>query len=254
MRVTLASIILMASLSVPALAQTPPGLRDLVGARGSSGETQLQARGYRYVSGQTGDDRVWTNWWNARLGQCVTVATVNGRYDSITETPAPDCGQGSASEGRDDRRPGSPASGADDRDINIGLVCFGEGQRPELATRYGWQWNERRGRYDYGNRTEIAPRDFDAAVTVQVWGDGGRILLPRKLIPPINSRGNDGWWDLTNVDEGPDQIRATYRLNGLNRPKVTIDRRSGRISIQGTGDYAFRGTCDRADGDDHRRF
>jgi len=75
-----------------AMAQdTPADLRDLVGARAAGGETQLQARGYVNVGVQTGDDRKWTYWWNERRGVCLSVATVNGRYDSIVSTPAPDC-------------------------------------------------------------------------------------------------------------------------------------------------------------------
>lgn len=49
-------------------------------------------------------------------------------------------------------------------------------------------------------------------------------------------------------------ITATYRLNGLNKPRITIDHRSGRISISSTGSYAFRESCDRIDGRNHRRF
>lgn len=78
-------------LTVAFAQSTPPDLRDLVGARGSSGEQAMATRGYVNVGAQTGDDRVWTTWWNERRGACVTVATVNGRYDSITSTPAPDC-------------------------------------------------------------------------------------------------------------------------------------------------------------------
>lgn len=76
----------------PALAQTtPPDVRDLVGARGAGGETQLTARGYVNVGGQTGDGRKWTYWWSERRGTCLSVTTVNGRYDSIVSTPAADC-------------------------------------------------------------------------------------------------------------------------------------------------------------------
>ena len=70
---------------------TPPDVRDLVGARGSSGEAELIRRGYVNTGGQTGDDRVWTNWWNAQRGVCLSVVTMNGRYDSIITAPAPDC-------------------------------------------------------------------------------------------------------------------------------------------------------------------
>lgn len=74
-------------------AETPPELRDLVGARGSSGETQLESRGYTYISTTEGADRKWTYWWNASRQQCISVATVEGRYDSIESTLPPDCGE-----------------------------------------------------------------------------------------------------------------------------------------------------------------
>ena len=39
----------------------------------------MRSRGYDYVRGEKGDDRVWTYWWNDRGRMCVTVSTVNGR-------------------------------------------------------------------------------------------------------------------------------------------------------------------------------
>jgi hypothetical protein len=279
---TLALLILAGSalgFGVTAIAQdTPMDMRDLVGARAGQAEGQFAARGYEFVGAQTGDDRKWTTWWHPQRRSCIMVATVNGRYDSIVSTPEADCRRGGGDRNpgyrpdpgyrpnpgqrpdpgyRPDRpgRPGDDGYGwAGGRRIDMGLVCFGEGRRPALAPRYGWSWNDRSDRYDYGNRTELSSQDFDASVTVQIWNGGGRIRLPRTLVPPINSRGSNGWWDLTNVAAGRDQITAIYRLNGLNKPRVTIDRRSGRISIRGTGSYAFRGSCDRIDGRDHRRF
>lgn len=80
------------ALAGPAAAQnTPPDLRDLVGARAAGAESALAARGYVNVGGQTGDDRRWSNWWSERRKACITVATVNGRFDSIVTSPAPDC-------------------------------------------------------------------------------------------------------------------------------------------------------------------
>jgi hypothetical protein len=100
----------------------------------------------------------------------------------------------------------------------------------------------------------MTSQQFDASVMIQLWDGGGRISLPKKLIPPINTRGQDGWWDLYDVDMGPDVIRAKYRLNGLNKPAIVINRRSGQITIRGTDPYQFRGSCDLIDGEDHRRF
>jgi hypothetical protein len=89
---------LVASMGLSSLgtasAQAPAELRDLVGARAAGGESMLSARGFVFVRTETGDDRKWSYWWNERRGICVSVVTRNGRYDSITTTPAPDCRQG----------------------------------------------------------------------------------------------------------------------------------------------------------------
>lgn len=278
------AVMLAATVATPGAAQAPAQVADLVGARGSGGETALQSRGYTFVRVQDGDDRKWSYWWNASRRECIAVVTMDGRYASITASPAPDCRQrdnGPNRRDNQDRRDSgyhpdigyqsgpsqreapsyAPPQGDPDgppqiagRQVSLGLVCFGDGQRPALATSYGWSWNSRRDRYDFGNRTELTSQQFDASITIQLWAGGGRVRLPKKLIPPINSRGNDGWWDLYDVSLQPDTIHARYRLNGLNKPAVTIDRRSGQITIQGTAPYLFRGVCDVIDGRDHRRF
>lgn len=245
------------SLAAPAAAQAPNDVADLVGARGAGGESELQRRGYTFVRAETGDDRVWSYWWNARSRTCLTVATMNGRYASITTSPAPDCRQ-QVGVGSGVPLPGPggrprPSDRPDQQWFDLGLICFGGGQRPTLATRYGYTWDYDKGRYTYGNRTELSTEDFDASVMIQLWDGGGRIRLPNKLIPPIHSRGDHGWWELDNVSQSRDTIRATYRLNGLNKPLMTIDRRSGRITIRGAADYAFGGTCDTVN-NQQRRF
>ncbi len=282
-----ASALATASLwTAAAIAQTS-GLEDMVGARAGQAEGEIQRRGYVNVRGEKGDDRSYTYWWNAARRQCVTIATMNGRYDSITPTPAPDCRQAANVRPRpghsdapqpparprpgdepaqdtsrppyrpDDGRPSTlPAADVpmvDGRPVGIGLVCFGDGTRDGIASGTTWTWNRDRDRYEYGRYTETRTEMFDASLMIQTWDGGGRIRLPRTLIPPLNSRGDNGWWALYDVAVGPDTIRATYRLNGLNKPRVTIDRRSGRITVQGFSDYGFRGSCDVI-GHQPRRF
>ncbi|SER98242.1 hypothetical protein [Sphingobium sp. YR768] len=267
-----------------AMAQAPSDVADLVGAKGAGGETQLQARGYRFVRVETGDDRKWSYWWHPQRRQCLSVATYDGRYQAITATPAPDCGERAhQADGRDDAghdargsghhpdigyaRPqptretpsyAAPDGGAvmvDGQPVDLGLVCFGDGQRPGVANSYGWAWDHDRKRYVYGNRIDMTAQQFDASVMLQFWAGGGRIKLPRKLVPPIHSRGtDDGWWDVYNVSMQPDRISGEYRLNGLNKPRILVNRVSGQISIIGTADYAFRGTCDTVEAAAHRRF
>ncbi|MDT7533819.1 hypothetical protein OVY48_10325 [Sphingobium sp. SA2] len=261
-------------ISAPALAQTPADVADLVGAKGAGGETQLKARGYRFVRIETGDDRKWTFWWNGDRRQCLSVVTYDGRYQAITESPAPDCGESArapSGHGGAPHRPDigyarprpdrvAPSYAADDSAqtndrVQLGLVCFGDGQRPGVANSYGWTWDSDKKRYRYGNRVEMTAEQFDASVMIQFWEGGGHIKLPKKLIPPLHSRGTeDGWWDIYNVSMQPDRITGEYRLNGLNKPRIDINRTSGQISIKGLADYAFRGTCDTADAAAHRRF
>ncbi|MCH7330628.1 hypothetical protein [Acinetobacter modestus] len=82
------SIILI---SFSTFAQAAPNdLKDLVGSRASSGESVLQSKGYKFIKSEKGDDRIWSYWYQASTNNCITVATVNGRYDAITESPM-DC-------------------------------------------------------------------------------------------------------------------------------------------------------------------
>ncbi len=283
-RTVLAAAASMLAAALPAAANAQStGLEDMIGARAGQAEAAIQSRGYRLVRGEKGDDRSYTYWWNADRRQCVTIATMDGRYNSITPTLAPDCRQpasiqpraehGREADHRSDRGyapqpgysdraypPGGRDSGpmndgpiVDGRPVSLALVCFGDGSRDGVATGRDWTWNDKHQRYEREYYNESTTEQFDATLTVQLWDGGGRIRLPRSLIPPLNSRGSDGWWDLYDVAVGPDMIRATYRLNGLNKPRLTIDRRSGRIEVQGFSQYGFRGRCDQI-GNQPRRF
>ncbi len=64
---------------------------DLVGMRASSGERELKDRGYKFVNSSKGSDRIWANWWNRSDHKCITVVTMDGRYDSITDSLPADC-------------------------------------------------------------------------------------------------------------------------------------------------------------------
>ena len=270
--------------ALPAVAHAQStGLEDMVGARAGQGEMELQRRGYVNIRGEQGDDRAYSYWWNADSRQCVSIATMEGRYNSIQPTTPPDCrkpanlrpnpnysGQPASrprpgyepdpAYGRAPVAPGGGQAGypsgvpvVDGRAVELGLVCLGDGSKTGFASGTTWNWNRDRDRYESGNYTETRREVFDASLTIQTWAGGGRIRLPKSLIPPINSRGNQGWWDLQDLSVGPDTIRASYRLNGLNKPRLTIDRRSGRITVEGMSNYGFRGTCDMI-GHEPRRF
>ncbi|RDV02448.1 hypothetical protein DXH95_10730 [Sphingorhabdus pulchriflava] len=143
--------------------------------------------------------------------------------------------------------------GDDNGDTNLTLICWGEGRKPGTQYRNGYEWNPRRDRYEYRGRIESGTQEFDSEVQLEFHDGLGRIHLTGRMIPPIHSGGRRGWWDLTNVRFTSDRITARYRLNGANKPKVEINRRTGRIKIDGI--EKFRGECDAGEwGDVRNRF
>lgn len=66
-------------------------LADLVGARGSSGEDQMNSRGYQFVRGAKTADSSYTFWREPRTGRCVSIRTTDGRYAAIVYTQESDC-------------------------------------------------------------------------------------------------------------------------------------------------------------------
>jgi hypothetical protein len=132
------------------------------------------------------------------------------------------------------------------------LICYGEGRKPGVESRAGYEWNDRRHRFVRRDRVEASTDEFDSEVQVEIQNQKGKIHLTGKLIPPIHAGGKDGWWNLDDLKITSDQITGRYRLNGLNKPRVTIDRRSGQIAINGI--ERFRGTCDAGDWSSRNRF
>jgi hypothetical protein len=83
----------MIAAPVAAVASTPGSVRDLVGARGSSGETQLEYRGFYLISGHIEYDSKVNYWWNGNTKECIKVVTNDGIYESIDKTTNADCNQ-----------------------------------------------------------------------------------------------------------------------------------------------------------------
>jgi len=73
-------------------------LRDLVGAKGAGGETEMQNRGYKLAGGSKAGDSSFTYWREPMSNRCVAVRTTDGRYASITYTKDADCQGGGATQ------------------------------------------------------------------------------------------------------------------------------------------------------------
>lgn len=77
-----------------ALAQNSSQLSDLVGARAAGGESELESRGYTFITGATayGGSKAGF-WWNADSRACVRVETFDGKFRSIVNATGADCNQ-----------------------------------------------------------------------------------------------------------------------------------------------------------------
>jgi hypothetical protein len=73
-----------------------PKVTALVGARGSSGESELATLGYTAAGGRTEDGASVTFWNHAGDNGCLKVRTVDGRYESIEPATADDCAAAAA--------------------------------------------------------------------------------------------------------------------------------------------------------------
>jgi hypothetical protein len=77
----------------PAPAQPPaaaaPQTADLRGARAAGGESEMQRRGFT-VARQRG---LTAYWLHAPSNTCVRTVTSNGRYQTVDQVPASNCGR-----------------------------------------------------------------------------------------------------------------------------------------------------------------
>lgn len=135
---------------------------------------------------------------------------------------------------------------AADQDV-LNLICFGQGTKLGSEFHSSLVWDKDAKRYRSTDSIDNVAKVIDTAVTIQISGDTGRIQLPGKLLPDLHS-GGDGqnWWTLGELSVTADQIRATYKLNALNHPKVVIDRRTGLVTMKGVN-VDFSGRCDAID-------
>lgn len=248
MRAIAAPFLIAAALAgTAASAQTPRELRDIVRMSIERGETQLSRRGYdpgRETS--PFPDEIITYWQHRTSGRCIAVAERGGRVARIDSqspvlcesgsggtaaAPSPaDYGAGNADTRRDRR------SGYDDRQANriydrgasLFLLCYADARNPDVRAAYG-----------VDNRDRSGARDGDAEIQVEVWGTRGRIRLP-----------SGAWQDLENIRDTGDRITGRFTA-GLSNTRVDIDRRLGKIRIDGA--QPFRGNCDLGETTGQRR-
>lgn len=140
--------------------------------------------------------------------------------------------------------------GRDERGTDIQLICYGGAEKPTTEYRSGYEWDAQQHKYVPKQSMELGKSDFQATLTISIHGDRGDIQLPKSLIPPLHGSNQDGWWPIDELIVGHNEIRGKFRLNGMNQPRLSINRMNGAITIDGL--IKFNGRCDADEG--HRRF
>ena len=124
------------------------------------------------------------------------------------------------------------------RDSDFDLVCYGVGEKLESHTDYDWD----RKHHEYKDHTSLGTAQVSGGAQVEIHDGEGRIHLPKSLLPPLTTGSSGGgWFPIRDLVVTPDRIQGSIKLNGLNKPGLTIDRRSGRLKLDGL--ESFEGSC-----------
>ena len=89
--------------ATPALARNASQMTDLVGARGDTGESKLEARGFTFITSIEGDYNTYHSyWWNSRDKNCLHVELYKGQFTAITDAKNSDCNRSDGSRSNSD--------------------------------------------------------------------------------------------------------------------------------------------------------
>ena len=120
---------------------------------------------------------------------------------------------------------------------SLDLVCYGVGEK--LESHYDYDWD--RKHHKYTETTSLGTAQVGGSAQVEIHDGQGRVRLPKSLLPPLTTGADGGWFPIHGLSISDDQIRGSLKINGLNKPGLTIDRRSGRMKLDGM--ESFEGNC-----------
>jgi len=105
--------------------------------------------------------------------------------------------------------------------LSVSLICEGSGNRRALYNG----------------------EEYRDTVRVELQDNGGRIQLPRAMLPPEMKGGSSGWYDLRDFVATREKYQARVRVNIINYPHIELNRIAGTIKIDG-GQSMFSGKCE----------
>lgn len=167
-----ALIVSMCAAAGMAGAATPYDVANLVGEGARVGDQELRSRGYVHIETQKGADRSWSMWWQPSSQTCITVATTNGRFESITTSPPIDCNQHHTSGGSDDNAAAALAIGAVAVIGAIALSHKSHHHSSNNSTHYDDHYSE--SEFERGHRDGLYNHFFDNRNRTDAYAEGYR--------------------------------------------------------------------------------
>jgi len=133
----------------------------------------------------------------------------------------------------------------------LNLICKGEATVPSNQVTSSSAQVYGNGASVSGTGTNIISRDNQvyAEIILKIADDfsGGTIKLPSVMRPPIGGKKIDTW-NLNDFQSNDEEFKATFRINMLNKPKITISRVTGRMEYKaGAWPKNFSGNCEKLD-------
>tara|TARA_Y100000593_G_C4081056_1_gene223878 strand:+ start:43 stop:471 length:429 start_codon:yes stop_codon:yes gene_type:complete len=126
---------------------------------------------------------------------------------------------------------------------SITLVCEGLGQRTETNYSNSYQ-NNTGGELPKTYQTvSKSTKQFNTSMTLHIdtTAKSSWIKLPNQLRPFVVR--NQEQFFFTELNTSEDEIKARFKLNMVHKPKISIDRLTGKIDYRGWG--SFTGDCNK---------
>jgi hypothetical protein len=134
------------------------------------------------------------------------------------------------------------------------LSCDGQGSLAATQTTTVNQINPKhKDQNQFGVAQTQTRRPFTGSGTVEISSGTGRMRIPEPMIPPLLSGDSDGWYPIEDLFANDREITGVVRINMLNKPKMRIDRMTGKLSMSG-GLSDFAGDCRAVDAQAKPKF
>ncbi|WP_153043168.1 hypothetical protein [Xanthomonas nasturtii] len=130
------------------------------------------------------------------------------------------------------------------------LICSGSGEHLASHDTSGYEWDRNKHKYVQHDGVQYSREQMQATFQIEIHDGAGRIRPPKSMAPPLSSTSNGGWWQLHDLSITPDRIQGSFKFNGMNVPKISIDRHSGFMTMRGS--ETFEGTCSAVEPDRNR--